>query len=434
MRRYTFVSVALCAFFVSLPVRSQSVSGRLTTSFYAYQQYDSLERKSYHLRGYQLAEFTVGEGNISFTTYLQGSTDLAGGIEGEPRLRAYNLYLDVKRIADVADVRLGRQIVFAGVSRGPLDGLSLKLTPYHDVTVQAYGGMITPTDGSLKLMKLKDNYLYGTQVTTGLIPSTRLSLSYMNLHRLPDPYLAVRVDTTAPGGFRQFEFQGVSDAEQLIGADASVTFGQGTFFYGRFEYDINNAKPLWGQFSATVQVAGKLSLLGNVTYRQPRLPYNSIFSVFDQRSNLEVSAGAGYNFTPATQAFLRFGTVSYGSGEKASSRVTAGASASFGSISYTKDFGYAGEMDLISAQGLYPVIERLVLVTGGVSWGQYTLDPDASGAQKETVLTALGGIRYQPLPALSFDVQGQVLSNHVYLSDARIFIRASYWFFSKLGS
>ena len=91
-------------------------------------------------------------------------------------------------------------------------------------------------------------------------------------------------------------------------------------------------------------------------------------------------------------------------------------------------------MDLISAQGLYPVIERLVLVTGGVSWGQYTLDPDASGAQKETVLTALGGIRYQPLPALSFDVQGQVLSNHVYLSDARIFIRASYWFFSKLGS
>lgn len=426
------ILAAFLAFYPS-KIFSQTLSGRLTTSVYSYQQYDSLNKKSNHLRAYQLAEFAIAKGNVSFTTYLQGSTDFFGGIESDPHLRAYNVYLDIRRIARVADLRLGRQLIFAGVGRSMLDGLSLKLSPYHDVTLFAYIGGLPPADGSLKSVSsgLSDNYLYGAEVTTSLIPYTRISLSYINRHRLPESYQATRFDTTQPDGFRRYEFQSSSTAEQYAGINASLQLPSRLMFYGRLDYDLNLLRPQWGEFSLWVPATNKLTFTAELVYRQPRLPYNSIFSVFDHRSNLEIRAGANYAITQRTQAFVRFGTITYeGDNGSTSTRITLGASTQYGSFTYSKDVGFAGKMDIISVQALYPIISRSFMLTGGISYGRYKLDPNLGPT--ETVLTALGGVRYQPLPTVTFDVQGQFLSNHVYSSDARIFLRGSYWFFSKL--
>ena len=114
---------------------AQVLQGRLVTSAYGWQRQDTVGSSSNHLYGYQTVQLSLTKGDYSVSTYLQGWNDFAGPLKNEGKLRLYNLYFKWRNIADLGELTLGRQAVFAGVGVGTIDGINI----YNETTTVGYG-------------------------------------------------------------------------------------------------------------------------------------------------------------------------------------------------------------------------------------------------------------------------------------------------------
>ena len=105
---------------VCLPVSltAQTFSGRLTSSFYAYERSDSSTSASHDARAYQAFQFDLAGKNFALRTYGQLDRDFASRLAGDGKARLYNFYLDWKNLGNRVDVQLGRQPIFSGVAVG----------------------------------------------------------------------------------------------------------------------------------------------------------------------------------------------------------------------------------------------------------------------------------------------------------------------------
>ena len=110
-------------------ISAQTISGRLSTSVYSWQQRNIEDESAQHMRAYQLAQFSVanlGLQGLSFHTYLNVSHDLGEEAVNDPRMWLYNCYLNYKTLNNALDIGIGRQRIYAGVGYGTIDGLRLK--------------------------------------------------------------------------------------------------------------------------------------------------------------------------------------------------------------------------------------------------------------------------------------------------------------------
>jgi hypothetical protein len=123
MNRTRLLPLALALAWCTAAAPAQFVSGRLSTAFYAWEQFDTVGTSQQFLRAYQTAQLTVAQGDVSLTTFLQGTTNLAGTFGQAGRVRFYNLYLSWANIGKAVDLHLGVG-VFAGVGVGTIDALS----------------------------------------------------------------------------------------------------------------------------------------------------------------------------------------------------------------------------------------------------------------------------------------------------------------------
>jgi len=123
-------------------VSGQSYDTRFTSSIYSWtESYDGTERD--HLRGYQSGSVTlrdVGIKRLKIKTYFYVSDDFSEDIEGGTYFKMYDLYADYTRAFKSTDIRLGRQFIFAGVGRGPMDGLQLTYKGWKNGNVRFYAG------------------------------------------------------------------------------------------------------------------------------------------------------------------------------------------------------------------------------------------------------------------------------------------------------
>ncbi|MDZ7292132.1 MAG: hypothetical protein ONB44_19840 [candidate division KSB1 bacterium] len=76
------------------PLLSQTFSGRVTSSFYAFEGSDSTTLTSGHARGYQAFQFDLGGSNVVFRTYGQLDNDFNTRLAGDGKVRIYNFYLE----------------------------------------------------------------------------------------------------------------------------------------------------------------------------------------------------------------------------------------------------------------------------------------------------------------------------------------------------
>jgi hypothetical protein len=99
-------------------------------------------------------------------------------------------------------------------------------------------------------------------------------------------------------------------------------------------------------------------------------------------------------------------------------------------VSYTGGSGYAGELTSFSLQGAYPLFNRMLVPTLGVSYASYRLSADAD---KDNALSLLLGATVRPSKNFSFDVQGQWMKNAIYDRDMRLQVKLMYWFAERLS-
>ena len=81
-------------------------------------------------------------------------------------------------------------------------------------------------------------------------------------------------------------------------------------------------------------------------------------------------------------------------------------------------------------QGTYPLFGRIVVPMAGFSYSSYRLSKESE--QNSAVGVLLGAI-VRPVPAFTFDVQGQWLNNRLMQRDMRLQVKLMYWFAERLS-
>jgi hypothetical protein len=420
--------------FVLLPLfcvtqlNAQFVTGRLTTSFYGWQGRDANNAKLNFMRGYENVQLDANSGNFTFATNLQVSNDFASKIGTDPELRLSSLVLRVRRIADALDISVGRQFVFAGVGNGIVDGADLKTTFLEGkIGAQAYGGYDIMETRTLAWKKsLANNSFFGAQITGNPIDNLLVGVSYMNRRREPDAFSVVRLDSL----FNPYlvTLNSTPYVEEYASVDANYDVLPDVNIYGRGDYDINLERLSRAELNARVGILTSLYITADVLHREPRLAYNSIFAVFNSNSTQEVEGGVEYEISQAIRTYARYAYVDYR--DDNSQRLTVGGSYEFLSASFTRNFGFAGELNGVAVQATYPLSDRIFVPMVAAGYGSYKVSPDAA---TNNVLNGSVGLTYRPVPSLSANIQTQYTQNRLYSNDVRIFLNFTYWFGTRLN-
>ncbi len=416
--------------FLSGEASAQLFSGRLVTTLYSYQQYDTTNSSKMSLRGYEAMQFNFGSSRLQLHSYLIATNDFLTRFSNDPRLRAANLYVEIRNLGDMVTLKLGRQPVFSRVGVSAVDGLSADARLIDNkVKVILFGGILPPYDESVKIISnVKNNNLFGAQASYSPIDGLSLTGSYVNKSFKPESYYALRRDTLgSPSDVKTVLIDPSSVANQFVSGDIFY-YNEKASGYLRVDYDLNFSKFNRTEASLRYSIVRPLTLNIEYFHRDPRLPFNSIFSVFDHSGTDEYDAGLNFLFANDVTFFASLGKIYY-TGDNAT-QISVGGTYKFFSITYSHNDGFAGNLDGVSAQILYPVFNRKLFLIGAVSFSDYKYLQSQSN--RTTVYSGTLGLTYRPFSLLSFDVQTQYLRNPVYLNDMRGYLRVNYYFFRNL--
>jgi hypothetical protein len=196
----------------------------------------------------------------------------------------------------------------------------------------------------------------------------------------------------------------------------------------KYEYDLNFNETSRVEVFGRYEQVEDLGINVYYNYREPRVRYNSIFSVFDFGNSQEIEVGGDYRLNPNYTVIAKFANVTYET--ENSQRITAGLNTSWGTLSYRKNLGYAGELDAVSVYSAYSLIEGLITPSLGLSYTTYKL---SESAEKNNLVSVLAGVNYRPFKVFSVDLQGQYMNNKIYKDDYRFFLKLNYWFNTNLN-
>ena len=406
-------------------VFTQSINGRISSSIYSFERFDTVNVSNTYARAYELLNLNINQGNYSLRSYLNLETNISKELKNDPLLRFYNLYFEARKVFDIATIKIGRQPIFNSVVGGVFDGINLDIKK-GDYKITGYYGGNVPAYQKLKLTSDWGNdFIYGGKFTTVALKNFQMSISYVNKNFKVQDYYATRLDLNLnpitvliSNNSNQYKFTS-GEINYYLRDELSVNT--------RLDYDLNFEEISKVELFGSYEKISNLRLNLYYNYREPRIRYNSIFSVFDFGNTQEIEAGADYIINKIFTISGKVGDVIYR--DDSSQRATVSVATNYGSISYRKTFGYEGELDDISLYSAYSLWEGLT-PSIGLSFTSYKLSPDDS---KNNLTTLLAGCNYRPWKLLSFDLQGQFMNNKIYKNDFRLFFKINYWFNTILG-
>ena len=404
-----------------LTILPQSLNGRFSSSVYTFERFDTSGSSKTQARTYQMLSFNFGKENMWLRSNLNLEYDVASKLKSDPRFRVYNLYADFQKIFDVASLKLGRQPLYNSVAGGVFDGATVGLN-YSGYKLQAYYGGNVPAYQTLELIdNWSDNYLLGGEFTVYALMDWRFSAKYINKNFATQSYTTVRLDPELNPINVLIENQ--SNQYQFLSGEVSYhkqKFGSANI---RYDYDLNFQTSSRFEISGRYEAVKNLGINAYYNYREPKISYNSIFSVFDYGNTWEVEGGVDYLVDNKYTVIGKFANVTYK--DERSQRVTLGVSSPFGSITARKNFGYAGEMDAISLYTALTQLDGLLTPSLGFSYTRYKLSENDPSNE---LVSVLAGTNFRPFRTLSFDIQGQYLNNKIYNNDWRLFFKLNFWF------
>jgi hypothetical protein len=404
--------------FINLP---QSLNGRFSSSVYTFERFDTTGASNTSARTYQMLSFNFGKENIWLRSNLNVEYDVATEMKNDPRFRVYNLYADFQKIFDVASLKLGRQPLYNSVAGGVFDGATVGLN-YSGYKLLAYYGGNVPAYQKLEIIEnWSENYLVGGEFTVYALTDWRFSAKYINKNFASQSYTAVRLDPDLNPINVLIENE--SNQYEFLSGEVSYNKQKSFSANARYDYDLNYNTSSRFEISGRYAQIKNLGITAYYNYREPKIRYNSIFSVFDYGNTWEIEGGVDYLIANRYTLIGKFANVTYKDEE--SQRLTLGISSPYGTITARKNFGYAGEMDAISFYTAFAQLNGLLTPSIGFSYTKYKLAEEDPSNQ---LISVLAGTNYRPFRTLSFDIQGQYLNNKIYNNDWRLFFKLNFWF------
>lgn len=404
---------------------SQNINGRLTSSIYSFERFSIPGASNNYLRAYELINLNFNRDNFSLKTYFNFETDITKKLTTDPRLRVYNFYIEGRNFHDILSFRLGRQPIINSVAGGLFDGVYaavskgyFKINAYYGGNVPAYQKFETTDDW-------KNNFIVGGQITTTILKDFRIDAGYVNKNFKQQDYNAVRLDedlnpitVLIRNKSNQYQFAYVQAAYEMADYLSIDT---------RYDYDINFKKTSKVEFYGSYNQIKNLNINFYYNYREPKIRYNSVFSVFDYGNTQEIEAGGDYTINDNLTVSGKYAYVKYK--DENTQRASVGLSTKYGNLSYRRGMGYAGELDALSAYTAHTFMNGLLTPSVGLSYITYKVSKDS---EKNNLITLLAGFNIRPFRTLSFDAQGQFMNNKIYKNDYRFLFKVNYWFNTNL--
>ena len=408
---------------------SQLINGRLSVSVYAWEKFDTVGTSRHLTRGFSNLQLDVTQDDFSVHTYLSAASHLSGSFGDDASVRFSNAFLRWKNIGNIFDVNIGRVPVFAGAGIGTVDGAMVKARGWNDqMRFTCYGGANVPSDlRSNGFADLDKNFLIGGQWIGSFLERTRIGASYVNRRVKRENYTAIRPDSLFNPAL--VLVTPVVQSEQVVGFDANYDYTSRYSAYGRYEFDINSKRSLRGEMNVRFHLMSELALSGSYIYREPRVLYNSFFSLFPTEPVHEYEGGVEYTFSPSVSGFGRYAYVRYH--DDLSRRLTMGLHCRYGSVSISGSNGYSGQITSVYVQGMYPLLNRMLVPTVGFSFASYRLSDRAQ--RREDVFAGSFGLVVRPVNSFSADAQLEWLRNKVARNDVRVAAKVGYWFSYNLS-
>ena len=407
-------------------ISAQNINGRVSSSAYTFERFDVNKESETYVRTFQSLLLNVNQGQFALRTRMNFEADIANSLDNDPRFRMYNLYLEGRNLFDIATLKVGRQSLISSPVGGVYDGASLKLK-YAEYEISGFYGGNVPAYQKLELTDdFSKDYVMGGKIKINPLDHLNFGLSYVDKNYKAQSYEAIRLDEN----FNPITLLIQRNSNQYKFASANVAYEMPKLFdvYSKVEYDFN-LKEL-----SKIEVSGRYEQIENLgvslyyNYREPRVRYNSIFSVFNYGNTQEIEAGVDYKLNDMITLVGKYGNVEYE--DDNSQRISIGANTEYGSFSYRKTFGYAGELDAISLYTAKTFLDGLFTSSAGVSYTAYKLSPDAD---KNYVTSVLLGFNVRPYKSFSVDLQGQYMNNPIYNNDVRLLLRLNHWFNTNLN-
>ena len=407
--------------------KPQSFNGRFSSSLYTFERFDTAGSSATHARAFQMLTFNVGKENVWLRTYLNLEHDISKSLKTDPRLRFYNLYVDIRDLLGAVFFKLGRQPLFNSIAGGVFDGGTLGFN-YQGYKLFAYYGGNVPAYQKLEITDdFSNDYIFGGEFTVYALTDWRFTAKYVNKNFKFQSYEAVRLDPTLLNR-DTILIQNKSHQYEFLSGE--ISFDKPDLFRidARYDYDMNYKTTSKVEFTGRYEQVENLGITLYFNYREPRIRYNSIFSVFDYGNTWEIEAGVDYLVEERYSVIGKFANVSFK--EVTSQRLMVGISSPWGTLTGRKTFGYAGELDAISLYGAYGVLNGLLTPTFGFSFTRYK---QSEFAPRNEMVTIMAGANLRPWRTLSFDFQGQYHNNKIYKNDWRLFFKLNFWFYSNFN-
>ncbi len=405
---------------------AQNINGRISSSIYSFERFDTAQTSETYYRTFQSLNLNVNEGEYSIKTRMNFESNISNTLVNDPRFRVYNLFFEARNLFDIATLKLGRQSVINSVGGGVYDGANLSIK-YEGYQISGFYGGNVPAYQKLEFTDdLKNDYLLGGKFVFSAIENFRFAASYIDKNFKPMDYTALRLDEN----LNPIEVLVQRESNQFKFLSGDISYNLPNYFdaNARYEYDLNFETTSKFEFSGRYDQIDRLGVSVYYNYREPKVSYNSIFSVFNYGNSQEIEGGLDYRVTDLITVVGKFGNVKYEDDD--SQRLTVGVNSNFGSVSYRKTFGYAGELDAVSLYTARSFWDGLITPSIGLSYSSYKL---CEGAETNNITALLAGINYRPLRVLSFDLQGQYFNNKIYENDFRIMFKINHWFNTNLN-
>jgi len=399
----------------------QNINGRVSSSVYSFERYDTVNVHHYYMRFFEQIGLNYNQKNFSFRTNIDYESEAASNLTTPYYIRFYNLYIEQRDLFNVATVRLGRQPIFNSIGGGVYDGANVDLK-FTDFKFSGYYGGNTPDYQTLKFKNdWHDNFITGGKITLTSVENFQASLSYVNKNFKPDDYYANRLDANL-NPIQQL-IQHNSEQFNYGSAELSYTMKNLLDINASYDYDFNFSTTSRFEVNAVYSHMEDYKLDFYYNYRQPRITYNSIFSVFNYGNTQEMEIGGDYILNKHITITGRVADVIYNDAN--SQRITIGLNTTLGTFSYLKNLGYSGEMDALSFYASHSFMSGFLTPSLGVSYTAYKLEPNDP---TNNLTSLLAGVNIRPYRMLSFDLQTQYMDNKIYRNDFRIFLKLNYWF------
>ena len=404
-----------------LMIYAQNLNGRFSSSFYTFERFDTAKTSDTFIRTFQSLSLNFNSKDFSIRTRTNFEANIGKALDSDPRLRFYDLYLEFRNVFDLFTLKVGRQPLFTPIAGGLFDGINLKFK-YANAALSGYYGGNVPAYQKLKLTDdFKNDYVLGGKFDINFLDHFNFGLSYIDKNFKAPDYKSLQLD--ANYNPVTILIQQKSNQYKFLTADASY-FSEGFLNIDtRYEYDVNFKTTSKFEVTGRLQATSELGIDVYYNFREPKIRYNSIFSVFDFGNTYEYEGGVDYKFDNNYSVYGKFGNVKFS--DENSQRLTIGANTKYGNVSLRKTFGYAGELSSITCYTAFSCADGVFTPSIGFAYTNYKLSKDD---EANNIISLLGGINLRPWKDYSFDLQGQYFNNKIYKNDYRILFKVNHWF------